>query len=233
MVASLKGLRRKQFTGEVCWRLINSKYPSTSLVDDIASEEDFTALYDIAALTNTRLQNELDQIALVPKGRRPFGIRGANYALGPFVHLNTDGSRFAYGNRGAFYGADRIEVAISETRYHQQRYLQSVGQVEYDNIQMRGLKAVFTANLYNITGERFADSPWYAPDDYSASRALGDAIREIDGDGVYFNSVRHEGGKCVALFWPNFITDVIQASHYNYCWDGNSISDVYRITSAV
>ena len=231
MVGILTGLRRKRFEDAVSWRLINSKYPSTTLVDDIASEEEFEALYQVAALTNPRIMDELEQIALVPKGKRPFGIRGANYAIGPFVHLNTEGSRFASADHGAFYCADSIDVAISETRYHQERYLQGIGKVANDDIQIRGLKATFSARLFDICGPKHADSHWYDPADYSASQALGKAVREVDGEGIYFNSVRHPGGKCYALFWPNLVADVIQTAHYNYCWDGNSISDVYLITS--
>lgn len=231
MVSALKGLRRKQFTEMVSWRLINSKYPTASLVDDIASEEEFEALYEVAALTNPRLLDELEMIALVPKGRRPFGIRGANYAIGPFVHLNTAGSRFASADFGVFYSADHIDVAISETRYHQERYLRGVGRVAYDDIQMRGLKATFTARLYDIRSPKHEDSGWHDPDDYAPGQALGKAIRDVDGEGLYFNSVRHAGGKCYALFWPNLITDVIQTAHYNYCWDGKAISDIYRITA--
>lgn len=50
------------------------------------------------------------------------------------------------------------------------------------------------------------------------------------GDGIYFNSVRHAGGKCFALYYPDLISDVIQTSHYNYRWDGKRISDVLEIT---
>ena len=230
MVALLKGLRQRRFSGQPGWRLINSKYPTVNLIDDIASEADFDDLYAVAGLTNPRLLDELDKINLIPRGRRPFGIRGASYAVGPFVHLNPLGSRFTQPGWGAFYCADSIEVAISETRYHQERYLRGVGQLAYDDIQMRGLKVTFSARLYDITAARHDGKSWYDPDDYAAARQLGDAVKAAEGDGIFFKSVRHPGGKCYALFFPDLIGEVIQTSHYNYRWDGHAISDVYKIS---
>ncbi|WP_372797980.1 RES family NAD+ phosphorylase [Litorivivens sp.] len=70
---------------------------------------------------------------------------------------------------------------------------------------------------------KFNTSDLYKPSDYSRSRMLGRAVFDKGGEGIYFNSVRHAGSKCFALFYPDLISDVIQASHYNYKWDGKRL----------
>ncbi|WP_372758621.1 RES family NAD+ phosphorylase [Litorivivens sp.] len=70
---------------------------------------------------------------------------------------------------------------------------------------------------------KFNTSDLYKPSDYSRSRMLGRAVFDKGGEGIYFNSVRHAGSKCFALFYPDLISDVIQASHYAYKWDGKRL----------
>ena len=150
MVVDPAALPRAAFNAQVGYRLINSKHPPISLFDDVASNEDFEAVYAVQALTNPRLRQEVGDLNLVPRKRRPFDIPGCSYALGPFVHVNSSGSRFSAGQFGVFYAAKTMATGITETRYHQQRYFQGVADLKYDRIQMRGLRVVFTASLKNI-----------------------------------------------------------------------------------
>ena len=43
------------------------------------------------------------------------------------------------------------------------------------------------------------------------------------------DSVRRNGGECVALFRPRLVQNVRQSVHLRYAWDGNAISEVYEI----
>ncbi len=70
------------------YRLVNGKYPPIHIFDDVADQGDFDALYAVQALTNPRLQMQVGELHRVPEARRPWGIPGCNYALGPFVHLS-------------------------------------------------------------------------------------------------------------------------------------------------
>ncbi|QEW06311.1 RES family NAD+ phosphorylase [Nitrincola iocasae] len=38
--------------------------------------------------------------------------------------------------------------------------------------------------------------------------------------GMVFNSVRHQGGECVALFTPRATSIPVQGGHYRYVWSG-------------
>ena len=54
------------------YRLVNSKFPPIALFDDVASDEEFDALYALQALTNPRLQNEVGNLNLIPRSEIPF-----------------------------------------------------------------------------------------------------------------------------------------------------------------
>lgn len=225
-------LPRAAFDKQECYRLVNSKFPPISIFDDVASNEEFEDLYAIQALTNPRIQNEVGQINLVPTEERPWGIRGCNYALGPFVHLHPDGSRFSKGDYGIFYAGSNIPTAIAETRYHQEKYLQRVNGLKYDRIIMRGLKATFTALLVDIhiDKDNISDlSGLYHPDDYTMAQSFGQGVKLSKCNGIFYGSVRNQGADCYALLSPVLVTDVIQIAHYEYIFDGNKISGVHQV----
>jgi RES domain len=208
------------------YRLISSKFPPIAIFDDVASNEEFEALYRVQSRTNPRLLDAVGEIHRVPRHRRPFGIPGCNYALAPFVHINMEGSRFSQGEFGVLYAAEQMPTAIAETRYHQERYLQQQlnSRLKYDRLVMRGLKLVFSASLLNIYKPRVDQHGWYDPEDYSAARELGAAVKAADKDGILYASVRLDGEPCYALFAPDLVHSVIQTTHYEYLWDGSRIS---------
>lgn len=209
------------------YRLVNSKFPPVDIFDDVASNADFEAIYRLQAQTNPRLLDAVGQIRLVPPERRPFGIKGCNYALGPFVHVNALGSRFSRGQFGVLYAAEQIETAIAESRHHQEQYFRTrINGLKYDRIVMRGLKLTFSATLLNICQPRVEAQGWYDPDDYTAAQHLGAAVKAADRDGLWYESVRRPGHSCYALFSPHLVSAVVQSRHYEYIWDGERISAV-------
>ncbi len=229
MVIDLKTLPRAEFEAQTAYRLINSKYPPISLFDDVASNDEFDAIYAVQALTNPRLRLEVGDLNRVPRERRPINIPGCSYALGPFVHVNDSGSRFSAGQFGVFYAAETMATGIAETRYHQQRYFQGVADLKYDRIQMRGLRVVFTASLVNIHSAQWQTCSWHDARDYTAAQQLGQAVKKADEHGVFYASVRDEGKPCYALFSPHLIHSVVQTEHYEYQWDGHRIANVLKI----
>ena len=211
------------------YRLVNGKYPPIHIFDDVADQGDFDALYAVQALTNPRLQMQVGELHRVPEARRPWGIPGCNYALGPFVHLSPQGSRFSDGDYGVFYCAERMATAIAETRYHQERYFRNVTGLKYDRIVMRGLRVRFSARLRDIHTPYRDDRGWHDPDDYSAARRLGRTLRDADEHGLAYGSVRHQRALCFALLSPHLIEAVTPATHYEYVWDGEKIAHVLTI----
>lgn len=215
----------QQLNNQQAYRLINSKFPPESLFDDVADEQEFTAIYAIQALTNPRIQDELGNLTLIPSEEIPFGITGVNYATAPFTHVNPDGSRFSDGTFGMLYIADSIETAIAETKHHQEKAFQNIVGLHYDTIIMRGIAIRFSGKIIDCT----TNDKIHATNDYTASRLLGALLRKDGELGVYYKSVRREGAVCWGLFSPKTIHSAIQTKHLEFIYNGTCISSVREI----
>src|SRR3546814_11409438 len=51
------------------------------------------------------------------------------------------------------------------------------------------------------------------PDSHAAGQALGGALRAAGSDGIAYPSCRHQGGECVALFYPARAAGPVQGRH--------------------
>ncbi len=229
----INAIPQASFFNQTAYRLIPSKYPPKSLFDDVANHDEFEILFAIQELTNPRIRNELGNLNRVPAQERPYGIRGCNYALGPFVHLNPAGSRFSNGSFGVYYAAEDVQTAIAETRHHQQNYFSGVVGLKFDRLSMRCLKTQFTTSLRDIRGDLFKDNECYSKDNYSAGQLFGANIKSNGDAGIVYSSVRLENRTCYALFSPSVIKDVIQTTHYEYIWDGEKIVVALETTEVV
>jgi len=217
---------RVSFSGQESYRMVNSKFPPITLFDDVMGAEDFGTAYALQALTNPRILNELGDLALIPIEEIPFGITGANYATAPFTHVNPDGSRFSDGSFGILYLADIAETAIAETRYHQEKYFRNVEGLHYDTVDMRCLKVKFSAELIDAV----AIDDIHAPDDYTTSRIFGDRVKKLGEAGLQYRSVRNERSICWGLMSPSHVESAFQTQHFEFVFDGESISKVRELT---
>ncbi len=209
---------------------MNSQYPPIHLFDDVADEAEFEALFELQALTNPRLLNQAGDLNLLPAEEIPFGIPGCSYAVAPFVHVNPDGTRFGDGSFGVLYLGDSLDTAIKEVAYHQGRYFRGVHNLKFDRIVFRGLLCSFNGDsLLDGTVEPLGN-PIYDPDDYSTSQALGRALRKRKEHGLQYHSVRAEGATCWGLFTPRHVQSVVQKKHYEFVWDGESISSINALS---
>jgi hypothetical protein len=75
-------------------------------------------------------------------------------------------------------------------------------------------------DLRSTAGEPVAS---LGPDSYAASQALARALKGEGSDGIAYPSVRHPGGECVALFYPDCASNPIQGRHLDYHWDGERV----------
>ncbi len=215
-------------TGQQSYRLVNAKLPPISLFDDVADADEFDLLYELQEITNPRIQNEVGNLNLLPKDQIPFGIAGCSYATASFTHVNPDGSRFSDGSYGVLYLADSPDTAIAETRYHQDRYLSNIEGLHYDVITMRGLACRFDGDLFDIT--RLGDGAIYHETDYAAPRQFAEQVRKEGGEGLQYRSVRNEGATCWALFTPKRVKAINQSAHFEFIWNGKTISKVETIS---
>jgi hypothetical protein len=210
-----------------CYRIIPSRFPPIDLFERIAPPEDWEALIALESLTNDRIRQEVGDVSLVPVEERVSGP-GASIIMAAFTHLNPSGSRFADATFGAYYAAADVETAIAETKFHREEFLRATKEAPI-SIEMRVYLADMAADLHDIRGRQAEMAEVYAPEDYGASQALARRLRAEGSAGIAYDSVRQEGGECVALFRPKTLTNVRQGAHLLYKWNGAEIGQVYEL----
>lgn len=210
-----------------CHRIVASRLPTIHLFERVADPADWEAIYRLESMTNPRLRNEVGELSLVPVAERVSGPN-ASVIMAPFTHLSPEGTRFTDGHFGAYYAAESIDTAISETRYHRENFLRATRQPPIE-LEMRCYLADVDCELHDLRGLRAALPDIYDPVSYAASQKLGRQIRDAGANGIAFDSVRRNGGECVAMFRPRLVQNVRQSVHLRYAWDGQSIAHVYEM----
>jgi hypothetical protein len=221
-MADLPPLKRIRWSH--AYRIVPSRFPPVGVFDRIAEPGDLEALYAIDAMTNPRLRNEIGELQLVPPERRVSGP-GTTPVMAAFTHLNPEGSRFSDGSWGVFYAGHSVATAVEETVYHRERFLAATAEAPCD-IEMRCYRTSIQARLHDLRGGWKAE---HDPDNYAAGVTLARRLRTEGSDGLVYDSVRHRGGECVAVFYPDRVGPCTQAQHLMYRWDGKRIAQVLTV----
>jgi len=209
-----------------CWRIIPSRFPPIQLFENVADPDDLEAVFEIEAMTNDRLRDEVGELQLVPPQDRISGP-GTSYIMAAFTHLNPDGSRFSDGNWGAYYAGIDLDTAIAETRYHRTAFLRATNEAAME-LDMRVLIADFDGKLHDIRDQQDSRPELYDPNAYGASQDFARTLRDDNSNGIVYNSVRHKPGQCVAIFRSPLLSNCRHERHLCYVWNGSEISDVYE-----
>jgi hypothetical protein len=85
------------------------------------------------------------------------------------------------------------------------------------------------APLHDLRGMRAILPDVYRLTDYSASQLLGGVLRAGGSNGVVYDSVRLDGGRCLGAFRPRVLSHCRERKHLRYVWDGASIAAVLEI----
>jgi len=222
------------------YRLVNSKFPPIALFDDVASHDQFDAIFLLQSLTNPRLNAEVGNLSLIHTQEIPFGIQGCSAASASFTHVNPDGSRFSDGKFGLLYLAKNPETAIKETVYHQTNIFGGTPGLKFDSLVMREYKGEFSGSMLNV---HHGFDYLYDKYDYTLSQAFGkqhykayrkafeQGASDVSPSGISFASVRDNGLPCWALFTPRGVTSMVQKRHFEYIYDPikKCISDVKQL----
>lgn len=208
-------------------RIIPSVYPPVDLFKRVATPEHSDAVQAIESAFNTRLQDAVGDLAVVPSTERVLGP-GAGYIMAAFTHVSPDGSRFSNGSYGVFYAAQREATAIAETRHHRARFMRATSEARCE-LDMRVLEVTVHAPLHDLRGMRRIMPEVYSTTDYAASQLLGGALRAGGSNGVVYDSVRHDTGNCVGVFRPRLLSHCRDRKHLRYRWDGAQITDVLEV----
>ena len=220
-------------------RIIRSAFPPIDLFEDIADPADWPLLISAEQKTNPRIMATIGNLDLVPEGRR-VGGNGASYIMAPFTHVSTDRpSRFTDGSYGVLYAGDRFETALFETIHHHALFMARTREAPGWTSQFREIVMSVHADLHDLRALTGEPAPVLDPDSYSASQAFARQLKGAGSDGIAYPSVRHPGGECVALFYPDRPSNPLQGRHLDYHWDGQRVDlvrdagsgSVFRIVS--
>lgn len=184
----------------------------------------------LRARTDPLLSERIQPALTIPPKDRVYGS-GAGYVMAPFAYPSPDGTRFSPPaltgeSFGVYYAARDEATAIAEMKYHRVAFLEAMRAPAQD-LDFAVLKAsVKGTHFYDLRGRKREYPDVYSPTDYSASQRLGAELRRRDADGIAYDSVRREGGECVAVFRPRCIGPCRPVKHVIFRWDGEAITVV-------
>lgn len=207
------------------WRIIPSHYPPIRLFEELLDPAELEMAYELESLTNDRLRDEVGDIRLVAREDRVVG-EGSSVIMAAFTHIGVP-SRFTDGGYGVYYAGLQLETALAESRAARERFL-AASAAPPTVLTMRCYVCQLTAELVDVRGDPLAQDP----DDYRYPQQLGRQLREAGAWGVLYRSVRRAGGECVGVFKPRaLLPPAVQAAHYQYHWNGRSITDILEVRS--
>jgi RES domain-containing protein len=209
-----------------CYRVIPSRFPPIQLFERVADPDDLDAVFAVEALTNARLREEVGELTLVAPEDRVSGP-GASWIMAPFTHISAPGGRFSTPFFGAYYAARERATAVAETVYHREQFLAATREPPME-IDMRVLRANLCAEMHDLRGLGAHHPALYHSTDYSASQTFATELRSAGSNGIAYDSVRHAGGECAAVFVPRALSRCRQAEHLTYVWDGARITSIYQ-----
>ena len=156
-------------------------------------------MFEVEAMTNDRVRDESEKIALVPPQERISGP-GTTPIMAAFTHLNPEGSRFSDGSFGVYIArrssTPRSPKCVTTRRGScaaptKDRCASSCGCTWPTSTRVWRMLARWPRAIDPTTTGRV--------------QAVGIAARAAGRDGVLYRSVRHAGGTCAAVLRPKLL----------------------------
>lgn len=148
---------------------------------------------------------------------------GAGWVMLPFLRHGE--SRFSDGRSyGVFYAGGARETAFRETMFHYARFLAASAEPP-TLLGVQLLRCRIRATMVDIRGQQARRPELYDPDPalYGPAQRWAAALQGAGRHGIVYDSVRHAGGECVAVFTPRSVSRCVVAGYFAYDWDGSSI----------
>lgn len=202
-------------------RIVPSRFPPINPFERIADTGLTDALAHVESLTNDRLRDAAGIAPLVSAADRVSGP-GTTAVMAAFTHIRPN--RFNDDTFGAFYVGRELDTAVAETCFGREKFLRDAG-MPATQVEMRVYYSDIEGNFHNLAGLRAEHPAMYDPNSYSESQPFGVAVHASGGDGVHYESVRHQGGFCLCVMRPKLISRCVQGEHLLYRWNGNAIID--------
>jgi hypothetical protein len=209
-------------------RLVPTLYPATGILDAVASPDDLPAIFELESWTNDRISTELGILHLIPPDEWVTGRPMASVIMAAFCHPRPGGGRFNGADRGAWYAGTELETAQAEVAYHRTRELEEIGIFE-TRVQMRLYLADFDTVFHDVRANIPEHLPLHDALSYAASQAFARELLDAGSNGIWYRSVRRQGGECIACFRPSLVKNVRPDAHYEYRWEGARTPVIRRL----
>lgn len=206
------------------YRLISSAFPPISVFEDVLDPADLDLAFVIEGLTNERLLDEAGVLQRVPVHDRISGP-GASPVMAAFTHIGAV-NRFSNGSFGIYYCASSLKAAIAETAFHRARFLEATGEGPLE-LTLRAYINSIIKPLHDVRTLKAVHDP--SLDSYPITQRFATRFREAGSWGLLYRSVRAPGEECAAVFRPPAVSIPVQGPHLRYVWDGQAITEVFRI----
>jgi hypothetical protein len=211
-------------------KLVATIFPPLDLFEEVAGPEDLDALLALRARTDPLVAGRIGPALAIPPEERVYGP-GAGYVMAPFAYPSPQGTRFGPpamtgASFGVYYAARDEATAIAEVKHHRALFLHAAKAPAQD-LDFEVLNAPITGpHFYDLRGREREFKDVYSPTDYNHSQRLGAELREANADGIAYDSVRRQGGECVAVFRPRSVGPARPVKHLIFRWDGAAIAAV-------
>ncbi len=209
------------------YRIISTRYPPVNVFESHIPPEAMGALWALIAETNDRLLEEAGDLNLVPEEDRVSG-HGATVVMAAFTHIGQK-ARFNDETFGVYYAGRSQETAIRETVHQREIIAQEAG-LSPTEFSLRVYVGTVKKHLHDVRASKYTflhdDNP--RPEDHPRAQAFARQLREASSWGLVYNSVRHDGGECIAAFRPPAVSLPTQGAHFVYVWNGKKITEVYE-----
>ena len=116
------------------------------------------------------------------------------------------------------------ETAVSVFNELEQNLQYTKQQKESTKIRISYLEKLL--ELTSVESEGISES-----EDYTKPRILGAQLKKNAEQGFQYLSVRNQGSTCWGLFSPIHVSKAIQTKHFEFIFDGKSISKVRELVS--
>lgn len=209
------------------WRVIPTRYTEDRILRKVTDADDMEITSGVEQMTSDRRRQEDEEAALVAPRDVVTGP-GSGYIMAAFTYRNIEGSRFSDGAHGVYYAAKSKATAVEETKYHREIFMSRTKEGPM-RLEMRVLTAELDGELHDIRGLQRKIPAVYHRSRYSASQALAKDLILEDSYGIVYDSVRHKGGECVAVFRAPILSHCRSEGLLTFDWNGAEISKVYEM----
>ncbi|UPT74157.1 MAG: RES family NAD+ phosphorylase [Elusimicrobiota bacterium] len=209
------------------YRVIPTRYGEERILRKLADAEDLDAVTAVERMTNDRRRQEDEEVSLVA-ARDVVKGPGSEFIMAAFTYRNREGSRFSDGSYGVYYTAKSKPTAIAETKHHREIFMSRTKEGPM-RLEMCLLTAALEGDLHDVRGLQRKLAGVYHRTNYAASRALAKDLVLEDSFGIVYDSVRHKGGECAAVFRASVLSGCKPAGLLAFDWNGTEISKVYEL----